>query len=378
MASKNKIFQAAANQKESHKNLYFSEYEKNPEKYKLINLAIQGGGTHGAFAWGIVDRLLEDERVHLEGISGTSAGSMLAVVLAYGLLMGGREGAREKLYSFWRDVSNTGRLYNPCKQFPWEKFWYGNHMEQSMMYQLFNAATNWFSPYQLNPYSFSPLKEIIERHVDFTLLRKCPITKIFLSATNVRTGQVKVFSTQEVSLKATLASACLPNLYKAVEINGEYYWDGGYSGNPSLFPFFYHVKSCDILIIHVNPIERPAPPKMPAEILNRINEISFNAALLKEFRAIDFVHNLLDSDWIKEEYRSRFKYIFLHAISADKALNDLSVASKYSSDWDFIQLLYNRGRTEANEWLKRHFDKLGVRSSVDLAEKLVKNPMNST
>ncbi|MBS0290817.1 MAG: patatin-like phospholipase family protein [Proteobacteria bacterium] len=353
-------------------NRYFSEYLRDPSKYKLINLAIQGGGAHATFAWGVIDRFLEDGRIQLEGISGTSAGSIIAVVLAYGLLTQGREGAREMLYQFWREVSNAGLIYNPCKQLPWEKFWFGNKMDQSILYQLFNVVTNWFSPYQLNPQDFNPLKEIISNTVDFDRLRQCPFTRLFLSATNVRTGQVKVFKTDEVSLEATLASACLPNLFKAVEINGDYYWDGGYSGNPSLFPFFYHVESSDIVIIHVNPIERPAPPELPAEIFNRINEISFNAALLKEFRAIDFVHNLLDNGWLKDEYKDRFKYILLHSISADKTLSDLSAASKLTSDWDLMMLLFNRGRAKASEWLNRHYNDLGNRSTVNLSEKLVK------
>ncbi len=353
-------------------NKYFSEYMAKPENFKLINLAIQGGGAHGAFAWGVIDRLLEDGRIHLEGISGTSAGSMNAVVLAYGLLVGGREGAREKLRNFWQDVSKSGKLYNPCQQLPWEKFWYGNNMEHAIFYQMFQAMTHWFSPYQLNPQDFNPLKDILEANVDFDRLNDCQITKLFLSATNVRTGQVKVFRTEEITAQSTLASACLPDIFKAVEIDGEYYWDGGYSGNPVLFPFFYHVESSDIMIIHVNPIERSAPPMLPSEIFNRVNEISFNSALLKEFRAIDFVHKLMDKDWIKEEYKEKFKYIFLHSVSADKALADLSAASKFSSDWDFLLMLYNRGRAKMSEWLYRHFDNLGKRSSVNLDEKLVK------
>ncbi|MCS5710469.1 patatin-like phospholipase family protein [Candidatus Berkiella aquae] len=350
----------------------------NPEKYKRINLAIQGGGAHGAFAWGVIDRLLEDGNIHFEGISGTSAGSMMAVVLAHGLLVGGREGARESLYHFWQDIAKSGALNNPCKQLPWEKFWFGMKMDQSVLYHAFNSFTNWFSPYQWNVNDYNPLKEVLLANVDFALLQQCPFTKLFLSATNVRTGQVKIFKTNEITPEATLASACLPNLFKAVEIDGEYYWDGGYSGNPSLFPFFYHVESNDIVIIHVNPLERPPPPETPAEIFNRINEISFNSALLREFRSIDFIHNLIDKGWIKDEFKDRFKYILLHSISADKALNDLSVASKYSSDWDFLYLLYNRGRAKTDEWLNRHYDKIGKQSSLNLNEKLVKNHHTKT
>lgn len=351
---------------------YFCPLPQDQSNVKIINLAIQGGGAHGAFGWGVIDRLLEDERIHIEGISGTSAGSMNAVILAYGMLIGGREGAKKKLHQFWQDVSTAGKMYSPCQQLPWEQFWYGpKNMDQSIGYLLFEAITRWFSPYQLNPRDFNPLREILESHVNFNELKKCQVTKLFLSATNVRTGQVKVFPTDEISVDAVMASACLPYIYKAVEINGEYYWDGGYSGNPSLFPLFYGTKTADIVIIHINPIERPAPPILPAEIFNRINEISFNSALLKEFRAIDFVHKLLDEDCLKDEYKKNFKYILLHSIHADKTLNDLSAASKMSSNWDFILMLYNRGRAKADEWLTKNFSSIGVCSSVNLKEKLV-------
>lgn len=349
------------------------------ESQKPINLAIQGGGAHGAFAWGVIDRLLEDNRVHIEGISGTSAGSMNAAVLAYGLLLGGHQGAREKLHQFWWDISQAGALYNPCKQYPWETFLYGDrHMDQCINFRIFEALTRWFSPYQLNPNDFNPLKEVLLKTVDFAELQKCQVTKLFLSATNVRTGQVRVFRTDEVTLNVVLASACLPYIFKAIEINGEYYWDGGYTGNPSLFPFFYHVESPDIMIIHINPLERPAPPTMPADIFNRINEISFNSALLKEFRSIAFVHKLLDEEWIKPEYRDKLKYIFIHSISADTALYDLSVGSKLSSDWNFLLTLRNRGRAKASEWLARNFDKIGVESTFNLRRELTSSGRTST
>ena len=339
---------------------------------KPINLAIQGGGAHGAFAWGVIDRLLEDDRLYIEGISGTSAGSMNAAVLAYGLLEGGAEGAREKLHQFWHDIAMTGQLYNPSRQLPWETFFYGPHnLSQCILPRIFEGITREFSPYQLNPFDFNPLKDVLLRNVDFERLQTCQVTKLFLSATNVRTGQVRVFKTDEITSDVVLASACLPFLFKAVEIEGEYYWDGGYTGNPSLFPFFYYVESPDIVIIHINPIERPAPPTMPDEILNRINEISFNSALLKEFRAIKFVHKLVDEGWIKDEFKSKLKYMYLHSVSADAALSDLSVASKLSSDWDFLLMLRNRGRAKANEWLSRHYNKIGVQSSFNLTVELM-------
>lgn len=355
---------------EAKKN-YFSPPPSETNNIKIINLALQGGGAHGAFAWGVLDRLLEDDRIHFEGISGTSAGSMNAVVLAYGLLTGGKEGARKKLYQFWQDVAAAGVFFNPCQQLPWEQFWYSpKNMNQSLGYLFFEFITRWFSPYQLNPLNINPLREVLETHVNFKELKDCQVTKLFLTATNVGTGQVKIFPTDEVSADAVMASACLPYIYKAVEINGDYYWDGGYSGNPSLFPFFYKTKSHDILIIHINPIERPAPPLLSAEIYDRINEISFNSALLKEFRAIEFVHKLLENDMLKEEYKKDYKDIFLHSISADKVLNDLSASSKMSCNWLFLEMLYNRGRAKANAWIEKNFDLLGVCSSINLREHL--------
>lgn len=362
----NEQTQAPIEEKPSYTSCPFKAREQKP-----INLAIQGGGAHGAFAWGVIDRLLEDDRLYIEGISGTSAGSMNAAVLAYGLLVGGPEGAREKLHQFWRDIALYGSLFNPSKQLPWETFLYGPHnLSQCILPKIFEGITREFSPYQLNPFDFNPLKDVLLKNVDFERLQTCQVTKLFLSATNVRTGQVRVFRTDEITCDVVLASACLPFLFKAVEIDGEYYWDGGYTGNPSLFPFFYHVESPDIVIIHINPIERPAPPTMPDEILNRINEISFNSALLKEFRSIAFVHKLLDQNWLKDEFKDKLKYIYLHSIRADTALSDLSVASKLSSDWEFLLMLRNRGRALASDWLARHFNKIGVSSSFDLSIEL--------
>ncbi len=349
----------------------------NPQVPKVVTLAIQGGGAHGAFAWGVIDRLLEEGCFDIEGISGSSAGSLNATVLAYGLLKGGREGARAALEKFWKDISDAGVLYNPCKQTPLEKFIFGNKMEQSAAFKWFDTLTHTFSPYQLNPLDFNPLKEVLLANVDFTGLQACQVTKLFLSATNVRTGQVRVFRTDEITPEAVLASACLPFIFKAIEIDGEYYWDGGYTGNPSLFPLFYNVNSQDIIIIHINPVERAAPPTLPDEIFNRINEISFNNSLLKEFRAIAFVQKLLDENMLKEEFRDQFKYIFLHDISADTILDDLSVASKASSDWDFLILLKNRGRAKANEWIARNYDKVGIQSSFDLNATLVSSRRKS-
>ncbi len=333
---------------------------------KRINLALQGGGAHGAFTWGVIDQLLADGRIDIEGISGTSAGSMNAVVYAWGNFSGGHAGARVALEGFWRAVAETSKAFSPLQATPWEKLSKTRGDENAFAFEAFKMVTNAFSPYQLNPFNFNPLLDILNEQIDFKALNTCQETKLFLSATNVRSGQVRVFNTSEVTAQSVMASAALPQLFQAVEIDGEPYWDGGYMGNPALFPLFYDTEARDVLIVHINPIEREGTPTSPAEIYNRVNEISFNSSLIKEFRAIAFVQKMMDEGWLKPEFRDRMKYVLIHSLRADKVLADLSIASKFSSDWDFLLELRERGRAAAAEWLKQHFDELGVRSTVDL------------
>ena len=332
---------------------------------KRINMALQGGGAHGAFAWGVMDRFLEDGRIDIEGLSGTSAGSMNAVVYAYGALKG-KENAREALHNYWQAISDAGQKYSMVKRTPWEQMFGGWNMERSVASEGFKLLTSTFSPYQLNPMNFNPLREVLEAHVDFKALDSSQATKLFLSATNVRSGKVKIFKTHEITADVVLASACLPYLFQAVEIDGEHYWDGGYMGNPALYPLFYHTDSRDVVILHINPIEREGPPTQSSEIANRVNEITFNSSLIKELRSVYFVQQLLDQGKIKDEFRDDFKYVLIHSIRADSALADLSVSSKFASEWDFLTMLRDRGRECASEWLAKHFSDLGIRSTVDL------------
>jgi len=346
----------------------------SPKKYepnaKVINLAIQGGGAHGAYAWGIIDRLLEDGRIKFEGICATSAGSMNAVVLAYGNMTGGRGGAREALHNFWKKISEIGEIYSPLRQTPFEHYsgsvnrkW---NMDASLSYQMFDFVTRVFSPYQFNPFNFNPLRQVLEASVDFKELKKCQETKLFLSTTKVRTGKVRVFTTDEITADVVMASACLPHLFQAVKIGDDYFWDGGYMGNPALFPLFYHTQSRDLMILHINPLERGELPTTSAEIMNRLNEITFNSSLLKEMRAIAFVTKLIEQDWIKEEHKGKLKHILIHSIRADKELCDLSVASKINTDWHFLLYLRDLGRNAAQNWLEENFNSLGKHSTVDL------------
>ena len=331
---------------------------------KTINLALQGGGAHGAYAWGVLDKLIEDGRIDVDGLSATSAGSMNAVVYAWGKHCGGQDRAREALHDFWQDISKAGSTFSPVKTLPGAL----GEWVQSASFGLFETFTRAFSPYEFNPANFNPLRNVLETHVDFERLHTCRSTQLFISATNVRTNRIKVFKNHDVTLDAVLASACLPMLFQAVEIEGEAYWDGGYVGNPALYPLIYDLDTPDILVVHINPIERESIPKSAEDIYNRINEISFNSSLMREFRAISFVKKIVENDWIKPEFRDQFQFneLYLHSIRADQALKDYSVASKFSPDWNFLCKLRDQGRESAEMWLDRHFDDLGQRSSIDL------------
>ncbi len=333
---------------------------------KSINLALQGGGSHGAVTWGVLDRLLEDGRLKIEAISGASAGAVNAAALAYGLHLNGAAGAREKLDELWRAVSDAGAVYSPVRRTPFEILMKDMNLDDSLAYQAFDVFTRIFSPYQFNPFNINPLRDILKKCIDFDDLRRCKATKLFLSATNVRTGKVHLFETKDASAEAVLASSCLPFLFKAVEIDGEHYWDGGYMGNPVLYPFIYNAQSSDVVIVHVNPLDRDEIPLTAPEILNRINEISFNSSLLRELRAISFVHKLLDEGWLKKKFHDRLRDIRIHSIRSDQTLTDLSVASKFSTDWEFLSDLKTRGRKIADEWLNENYGAIGKTSSVDV------------
>ena len=333
---------------------------------RKINLALQGGGSHGAVTWGVIDRLLEDDRLDIEAISGASAGAVNAAALAYGLHLGGADAARAKLDELWSAICKAGAVYSPVRRSPFEIWTRDLKLDDSISYQAFDILTRVFSPYQFNPFNINPLREILERCIDFDDLRSCTATKLFLSATNVRSGKSHLFETKDVSVDSVLASTCLPFLFKAVEIGGDHYWDGGYMGNPPLYPFIYNAQSSDIVIVHVNPLDRDEVPMTAPEILNRINEISFNASLLRELRAISFAEKLIDEGWLKKKYRDRLRAIRIHSIRSDKALEDLSVASKFSTDWAFLTDLKARGRKTADDWLAENFDAIGEKSSVDV------------
>lgn len=328
---------------------------------KTINLALQGGGSHGAFTWGVMDRLLEDERIHVEALSGTSAGAMNAVVFADGWMSEGRAGAKAALERFWRAVSKAGRA-SPLKRNPID-MWMGNwSLDHSPGYLFMDLLSRVMSPYDFNPFNTNPLLDLISETVNFERVRSCDQVKVFISATNVETGRVRVFRREELTPQMVMASACLPYLFRAVEVEGSHYWDGGYMGNPVLFPFFRHCASDDVVVVKINPVVRPGVPKTAREILNRVNEITFNGSLLREFRAIDFVGRLRDHGFLDAE---RYKHVLVHVIG-DEALLPLTASSKLNSEWAFLTHLKEIGRSAAQRWLDAHYEDLGHRSTVDL------------
>ncbi|RQS63395.1 patatin-like phospholipase family protein [Burkholderia sp. Bp8963] len=333
------------------------------EEPKPVALALQGGGMHGAFTWGVLDRLLEDGRLAIEGVSATSAGAMNATVLAYGLMLGGASGARDALHDFWHAIAASAEQYNPLRWTPWLKGTHSFGLDHSPLYAFADMVLRLFSPYQFNPHNLNPLREVLERHVDFDALRKqCPI-HLYLSATNVETGKIRIFTGEDVCAEAVLASACVPTLFQAITIDGQHYWDGGYMGNPAIYPLIYHCKTQDVVIVHINPLVRPGVPRTASDILNRINEISFNSSLMREMRAIAFVTELIQQGKVK---RDEMKEMLIHSIRSDEEMCALSVSSKYNADWDFLCSLRDSGRREAEAWLAENYRNIGQRSSIDI------------
>ena len=335
-----------------------------PPALKRINLALQGGGTHGAFTWGALERLLEDDRLEFEAVSGTSAGAVNAAVLVQGLCEGGRTGAMTALDRLWRDAA--GRLaISPLQNTPLEKAVWGYDLTWSVAYQAFETITRVMSPYQLNPtpYDWNPLRPVLQERIDPEILRTGKGPKLFISATSVRTGKPRVFTREEVTVDVILASACLPQFFKAVEIDGEPYWDGGYLGNPALWPLYEQGGAPDLMLVQLNPTVREELPTHPTEIMNRLTEISFNASLMAEMRAIDFVQRLLDAGRLEQP---RYRRLFLHVIEDEERMRQFKLSTKLNGDWQFLQTLKRYGREAADKWLAENFDKLGRESSVDL------------
>jgi NTE family protein len=326
----------------------------------LVDLALQGGGSHGAFTWGVLDRLLEEPWLTIDGISGTSAGAMNAAVLASGYAKGGPEEARKALDDFWRRVSD-GALLSPFKRTPLDMLLGRWTMDMSPAFLAFDMAARLFSPYDLNPAGLNPLRDILAACVDTEALQNCSI-KLFVTATNVHTGRGRVFRNAELTPNVLLASACLPTLFQAIEIDGEPYWDGGYSGNPTMTPLVRECTSQDTLIVAINPVERPGTPRSAQEIMNRLNEISFNATLLKELRMIALLRQTADPG---HEEGAKWAGMRVHLLSSP-IMTSLGYSSKLNAEWAFLTMLKEEGRRTAEKFLKNNGNELGQRSTVNL------------
>jgi NTE family protein len=352
-----------------------------PPGMGLVNLALQGGGSHGAFTWGVLDTLLEDGRLGFEGISGTSAGAMNAVAMAHGMAQAQgrpaaamRESARASLKAFWDGVIAMGALQTQlsnAQRVPFDLLFGGmaalaGHASPGQMVSdaLTGIWASSFSPYQTNPLDINPLQDFLERQIDFEQLAAFKGVKVFVLATKVSSGKAEVFSGRQLTARAVMASACLPTLFKAVEIDGEHYWDGGYSGNPAIHPLVYTCQSRDVVLVQINPIRRNGVPTTAADILDRLNEITFNAALIAEMRAIDFVKRLLAEGKLDP---ARYKDVLMHRIDGGKELDGYAASTKSQTDATLIYQLHDLGKRCASRWLAQRLAQVGVASSINIA-----------
>jgi NTE family protein len=328
----------------------------------LVDFALQGGGAHGAFTWGVLDRLVQEPWLRIDGISGTSAGAMNAAVLVDGYAEGGPAGARSALERFWRAVSQAA-LLSPIRRTPLDVFLGRWTLDNSPMFIAMDLMSRVFSPYNLGALASNPLHRILAQQVDFDRLARAPI-KLFVTATNVRTGRGRVFRNSEVTPDVLLASACLPTLFQAIEIDGESYWDGGYSGNPTITPLVRECDSHDTILVQINPVERPGTPRSARDILNRLNEVSFNAVLLKELRMIALLRQVTHPE---NSEGAKWADMRIHRI-ASEAMVDLGYSSKLNAEWEFLCMLRDEGRRAAETFLTGHRDDLGRRATFDLEQ----------
>lgn len=340
--------------------------ERAPTRPRPISVGLQGGGAHGAFEWGVLDRLLEVPELEVKALTAASAGAMNAVVLAAGLAGGdGPRGGQAALERFWRGVNQAGGRNVFGDSGIWTAAFNPQWVQSNPFYRYFEGLLVTSSPYEFNPFNLNPLREVLREAVDFEAVRQGPLS-LFIAATDVSSGKIRIFTEKELSEEAVLASAALPYLFQAVEVEGRAYWDGGYLANPPLWPLFYAEAPQDVLIVMLNPLQRQAPPRSAGEIMDRLNEITFNAALSAELRSVAFVQKLFDEGLLNEAGRGRYKYIRTHAILADDHLGDLPLSSKFDTEWSFLLELKARGRRAAEAWLKSNLDAVGVRSSLDI------------
>lgn len=335
---------------------------------QTVNLALQGGGSHGAFTWGVLDRLLAEPRIDMEGLSGTSAGAVNAVALASGYAKGlaagtdARQAARDALARVWGEVSAWGTL-GTLQQRIVSLMWGGLPAELAPTNVLAATWRNLLSPSQSNPLDINPLRDLLEREIDFDAVARGQKLKVFISATHVNTGRAVIFTGRQLTASAVLASACLPMLFRTVRIDGEDYWDGGYAVNPPLTPLINACGGRDLMLVQINPLRRERPPSTPADILDRINELTFNASLLTQMRSIDFINRLIEEGALQG---GRCKHVLLHRIDGGEAMERYPASSRTTADAAMIKKLFELGKESAERWLDQHFAALGQRSTVDV------------
>jgi NTE family protein len=326
----------------------------------LVDLALQGGGSHGAFTWGVLDRLIEEPWLKIEAISGTSAGAMNAALVADGWTQGGAEGARAALEAYWRRVSQAA-AFSPLQRSPLDRMMGRWTLDTSPAYIAMDLMARVVSPYDLNPLGLNPLRAVLAESIDFERLARAPI-RLFITATSVRTGRGRIFRNKEITADVLLASACLPTMFHAVEIDGEPFWDGGYAGNPTLTPLVRESDACDTILVQINPRERLEPPRTANEILNRLNEISFNSPLMKELRMMALLRQVADPG---HGEGARWAKMRTHRIMTD-ALAEFGASSKMNAEWAFVSMLKEEGRKSADAFLHAHGEDIGKQSSADL------------
>jgi NTE family protein len=332
-------------------------------KEKHVGVALQGGGAHGAFTWGVLDRLLEVDEIVADGMVGTSAGAINAVVTAYGLHIGGKAKAKELLDRLWKEIALSGNvMFKPSFM---DSMFSSGDMNNTPGYMMFNAMTQFLSPYQMNPANINPLREILNNLVDFEELRRYNKKRLFVCATNVKTNRAKVFSNAEMTVDAVLASACLPYLFQAVEIDGEFYWDGGYMGNPPLFPLIENTDIHDLLLVKINSINIKEVPTSARDIEDRITEICFNSSLINEMKLIHYRNELVRKGVDLQDGKYS-REIFVHSISAHEALGHMKHSSKMNTSWEFLLELKQKGRIYAEKWLQEEYHLVGVKSTFDV------------
>ncbi len=327
-----------------------------------LDLALQGGGAHGALTWGVLDRLLEEEDIEITGISGTSAGAMNAAVLVDGYHEGGRSRAKKQLHEFWYQISQVAGSVSPFgQQQPSDMLMHVPGMEWLSAFNPMEMMTRLFSPYEYNPMNYNPLRTVLERVLGEQHLNNG--IKLFVTATNVETGEARIFKGDEISVDVLLASACLPFVHQAIEIDGVPYWDGGYMGNPAIWPLIYETKCHDVLLVQINPLKRAGAPKHALDIINRVNEISFNSSLIAEMRAINFVKKLIRQGKLNDK---EYAYIRMHRVMPPPDVHEMNASSKMNASWDFFQLLHSIGRAQMETWLKTNKKHIGKESSMDI------------